>query len=338
LSNAPQGIQNKKINKINKTERQGNDFMKKIFIVPLALFLCFILCLNVMAASTYVITDKKTLQNFETGDPTEENYGGNTGWGSHWIDTELSAAPGLEGNVALQLKFSSDDGTIGGVHADNIGTSEEQDDWSAGKALLYRVKNLSNSSLNISTTIDVLDHSKGGDPRYRVWPEGSAQVLLDLSYNPADTVYADALASDGETKAGRDLYVVIPANFDGYILCDFSKYVDDVEQRFESIMYEEANPNWQAEVRHLVLLTQDCHGKTLVVDDFRLVDYELVEIAEPEEQPEAQGGGGDAPEQPVVPATPSAPKTGDAGIAILLLLCAAGGAAAIILKNRLSVK
>lgn len=298
--------------------------MKKIFIIPLALCLCLILCLDALAASTYEITDKKTLQNFESGDPLEENYGGNTGWGGHWIETELSATAGLEGKVALKMDFGeSDEGTIGGIHADNIGTKDELDDWTPGTALLYRVKNPSSSSLTISSTIDVNDENSAG--RARMWPE-NAQILLDLSYNPAETVPADALARDGETWAGRMVYTVIPAGFDGYILCDLSKYVDDVDQMFESIPPDSAvAPGWRAEVKHLVLLTQDCMGKSLIVDDFRLVDYKLVEIAEPEPET-AEPAPAPAPEAsaetpaPAAPEQPAAPPTGDFGAVLFAVV------------------
>ena len=303
--------------------------MKKIFIIPLALCLCAILCINALAASTYVITDKKTLQNFETGDPVEENFGGNTGWGGHWIETELSSTAGLEGSVALKMDFGvSDEGTIGGIHADNIGTNDELNDWTPGKALLYRIKNLSSSSFNISSTIDVNDENGAG--RARMWPE-NAQILLDLSYNPVETVPADALARDGETWAGRMVYVVIPANFDGYILCDLSKYVDDVEQMFEAIPPESTvGPNWRAEVKHLVILTQDCMGQSIIVDDFRLVDYELVEIIEevPEPEPEPEPAPAPEPEPAPAPDTPApaAPSTGDFAAVLFFGMMIAAGA------------
>ncbi|MCL1794348.1 MAG: hypothetical protein FWG34_10810 [Oscillospiraceae bacterium] len=299
--------------------------MKKILVVPLALCLCLLFCVNALAASTFVITDKKTLQNFENGDPTEENFGGNTGWGGHWIETELSSTAGLEGNTALKMDFGeSDEGTIGGVHADNIGTSEELNDWTPGMALLYRIKNPSSSSLNISSTIDVLDENGAG--RARMWPE-NAQTLLDLSYNPLETVAADALSRDGVTWAGRMVYVTIPAGFDGYILCDLSKYVDDVEQQFESIEPDSrVGQGWRAEVKHLVLLTQDCMGKSLIVDDFRLVDYELVEIAEAAPEPEPEPEPAPATETPPAAAEPAAPSpsTGDFGmIAFIGMMIAA---------------
>lgn len=307
--------------------------MKKFFIIPFVICLCCMLCLNVFAASTYEITDRKTLQNFEDGDPVENNMGGNTGWGGHWIETELSATDGLEGSAALKMDFGGE-GTIGGVHADNIGTTEELNDWTPGMALLYRVKNPSSSSLNVGTTIDVNDENSAG--RARVWQDG-VQILLDTSYNPVETVYADALANDGETTAGRKLYVTIPAGFEGYLLWDLSKYVsDEVEQPFESIVPDTTvNPNWRSEVKHIVILVQDCHNKSLIVDDFRLVDYELVEIAEdvPQEETEPIPLETEAPV--TVPVAPEAPPTGDSGIIFLLLFAVAGAA---VTKNRLAVR
>ncbi|MCL2517245.1 MAG: hypothetical protein FWF15_01655 [Oscillospiraceae bacterium] len=299
--------------------------MKKlfIFIITIALCLCFLVALNVFAAATYEITDRKVLNNFETGDPVYENYGGTTDWGAHWIPTTLSATDGLEGKVALKLEFGTTDvGTIGGVHADNIGTLNETDDWTPGSAMLFRIKNLSNKSVNLSSTIDVLDTNSPG--RARLWPEGT-QLLLDLNYNPVETKYAPALERDGVTTENRDLYVVIPAGFDGYVLCDLSKYVEDVPQPFESIIAESTvRSDWRSVVKHLVLLFQDCMGTSVVVDDFRLVDYKLVDIIEVVEE-EAGPAEGET-QAPVI-----VPQTSDGLLTVLAVFVISG---VVVIKKR----
>jgi len=282
------------------------------------------MALNVFAASTYEITTQKILNDFESGDPVNENYGGTTDWGAHWIPTTLSATDGLEGKVALKLEFGTTDvGTIGGVHADNIGTLNETDDWTPGSAMLFRIKNLSNKSINLSSTIDVLDTNSPG--RARLWPEGT-QLLLDLAYNPVETKYAPALERDGVTKLARDLYVVIPAGFDGYVLCDLSKYVEDVPQPFESIIADSTvRADWRSVVKHLVLLVQDCMGASIVVDDFRLVDYKLVDIVEVIEE-EAGPAEGETPTAPVI-----VPQTSD-GLLIVLAVFVISGT--VVIKKR----
>lgn len=300
--------------------------MKKAIILLLTVALILMLPLNALAVTKYNITDKLLLSNFETGDPLENMAGGSTAWGGHWIDTTITSVAGLEGKTALQLAFgSSDTGTIGGFQSNSIGIFDVENDWSVGKALLYRIKNTSTTSLNVATTIDVVHESS----RARVWQNGT-QILLDTNYNPVTTVYADALANDGVTKAGMQVYVTIPAGFDGYLLWDLSKATADVPQPYEAIPFEGTVDLSMKKVLDFVLLFQDCMNKACIIDDFRLVDYTVEEIADV------------VPEEPAVPeavADPDtkpapAPKTGDFGLVSLIGLSLA--AAVVFTKTRKS--
>ena len=254
----------------------------------------------------------------------ENMHGGSTAWGAHWIETTITKTEGLEGKTALKLEFGeSPEGTVGGFQSNSIGITQELNDWTSGSALLYRVKNISVSSINIATTIDVNDDNPEG--RSRLWQDGT-QIMLDTSYAPVDTVYAEALSKDNVTTTeGRKLYVTIPAGFDGYLLWDLSEFTTDVEQHYESILTDGLPDNCLKEVKDFVLLIQDCQKKSLIIDDFRLVDYIIVEqeVIEIAETPEVS-----VPAEVIVndPAeVVESPKTSDNGIMILLALCLVSG-------------
>jgi len=305
--------------------------MKKFLIITFAICFCIALSVSTFAASTYEITDKQILNNFETGDPLENMHGGSTAWGAHWIETIITKTEGLEGKTALKLDFNeSPEGTIGGFQSNSIGITQELNDWTSGAALLYRVKNISDSSINVATTIDVNDDNPEG--RSRLWQDGT-QIMLNTSFAPVDTVYAEALSKDNVTKTeGRKLYVTIPAGFDGYLLWDLSNFTTDVEQHYESILTNGLPDNCLKEVKDFVLLIQDCQKKSLIIDDFRLVDYSLVEEVVEIAAPAEISVPAEVVENSVVEIVES-PKTYDNGIMILLLLCFASGAV-IINKNR----
>ena len=325
--------------------------MKKIMAILLIMTLAVTMTIPVVAADKiYEITDKKILQNFETGDPLAGQLLGSSEWGGHWIDATHSVVAGLEGNVAYRLDFgTSEGGTLSGLASDNIGANDPENDWSMGQGLLYRIKNLSDSAIHVAGAVDVLDHGKeyGGNSRYRSWPANDAQVLLDLDYKPAPTTYAKALAWDGETWSDLDMYVIVPAGFDGYILSDFSKFVEDIDEPFEVVPMVRSNPNWLEEVRQWIFLVQECQGKSIILDDFRIVNFALVDIpqnVESNDEPavqEAANDGGAAVEEAAAVTTPaktSSPSTGDGATVLFILLLMGIAAGAFALQRAINIK
>jgi hypothetical protein len=255
--------------------------MKKISKVILIVFaLVMVFNISVLAAEKYTVSEKTVLENFdELDDATVNMFGGSSAWGAHWVDTAISETDGLSGSKALLLKFAeyADGMTLGGLQSNSIGITGSVNDWTKGKALLFRVKNLSDTGINMLASVDVSDGAGG---RVRTMPKGT-QKLLDLNLVETGTVYADALANDGKTYAdGSKSYVVVPAGFDGYYIWNIGDY-SILDTKFEGIYADNFSPDY-SQVVDFVMLFQDCSGKSLVIDEFKLVDYTASAIAETE--------------------------------------------------------
>ncbi len=285
------------------------------------LFLLFAMVfgLYAFAADVYTVTEKAVLQNFDEVDDAVANmFGGSTAWGDHWVDTAITETAGLSGDKALLLACSEygPDRTLAGFQSNSIGITEAVNDWTAGKALMFRVKNLSDSDMNILAAIDVF--SEGAAGRVRTVPNGT-QKLLGLDMTEAETVYTEALSKDTTTYSeGTNAYVVLPAGFDGYYIWTIGEY-SILETPYEGIWEDDFTADY-SQVVDFVMLMQNCSGKSLVIDEFKLVDF--TKAAAPEETAAAETDAAETAAE--TGAAAPAAATGDIGLPILVLLSLTG--------------
>lgn len=294
----------------------------------LFLMLAMVFNMYAFAADIYTVSEKTVLQNFDEVDDAVANmFGGSTAWGEHWVDTAITETAGLSGAKALLIACSEygADRTLAGFQSNSIGITEAVNDWTGGKALMFRVKNLSDSSMNILAAIDVF--SSGAAGRVRTVPKGT-QKLLDLDFVEAETVYAEALSKDTATYSeGTNAYVVLPAGFDGYYIWTIGEY-SILETPYEGI-YEDGFTADFSQVVDFVMLFQNCSGKSLIIDEFKLVDFTKTAVAETA----AETAAAETASEPAAADTAAA-ATGDAIFSLAVFIIAAGAAAVFLKKNK----
>lgn len=306
---------------------------KHIFGILVSVLLCASLLAVYSSAADitrYDVTVKQSLADFDSGsDATVNIEAGGNKWGARWADATIGTENGLDGTThALSVKiaeYSDGDGIVlTGFECSLLGGSDTYNDWTAGKYLLIRIRNNTETPFNFTPALDVND---GADGRVRIWVNG-AQQLLDTGFNTVDTKNVYALCSDGASYGDRLCYTTIPGSFDGWMLIPMSDYAMGVGD-FECISNDSFTDIDWTQVMHFTCMVQDAGGANFTVDSVALADaaIEAVTEAPPVAEAEAAAAETAAP-------TETAPATADFTAVTMLIAGAAVFALLTRAKNK----